>query len=897
MKKNLACLALFLLFPTLIFCRQQALKIEKLECEYLSDPPAIDSQHPVLSWQLLSAQNGKLQKAYQVLVSGSLALLQQNKGDYWDSGKINSSNSTQISYGGKTLISRSKLYWKVKIWDEKNTPSEWSQPASWSMGLLKPSDWQAKWIGAFENPYPDSSITYPSPFFRKEFTNGKKIKQAKVYVSGLGFYELFLNGRKIGDQVLAPAVTNYDKRPLKHLLYPYDDQSTQRVLYNSFDVTKDLLEKTNAIGIQLGNGWYNQRDRRVEGDMWYDSPRLIFQLEIQYTDGSSQTIVSDDTWKTSQGPLLHDAIFTGEKYDARLELGAWHTAGYSDVQWKKAAFVRAPTGKLQPQLAPFDKVTRTLVPKFDGKSKDSVYTYHLDETVAGWASVTVKGKAGSRLKIRYISEEGDDYGQYDSYILKGEGIENWEPKFTWHAFRKIEVISQDAELSQTSLKVKEVHTDVPANGSFECSNPFLNLINSAYIKTQNANFHGSISSDCPHRERLGYTGDGQAIVESSIFSYDMRQFYRKWLDDMDDARNKKTGFVTHTAPFGGGGGGPAWGSAYVIMPWAYFSYYGDTTVLARHYPGMKQWVEYLETRTDKNGLVSREEPNGWCLGEWCTPTGVQIPEPLVNTAYFYHVTDLLKKVAKTLGKNDDYLKFDNLAKGIQNNFNKAYYNASKQSYWEGRQGADVFALALGLVPQENYASVFNALLAHLKEINYHFDTGILGTPLLMKVLAQNNRNDIAYKIINQKDFPGFGYLLDPKNSTLWETWDGQGSKSHPMFGSVIEWFYSGIGGIKADPKSAGMKHLIIEPQMIADLNYCKSSYNSPFGKIRSEWKRADNGKLQMLLEIPKNSAATFVLPEGKTRIKYDSGKVTMAKKMTDKYELEFTSGIYGFEIL
>ena len=867
---------LFFLNSFQVFSKSVEVNIRNLECEQLINPIAIESLHPTLGWQMHAAATAKSQKAYRILVASSLSSLNRNIGDYWDSGKVRSSNSTHVIYKGKPLTSRIKLYWKVMVWDEKENPSVWSTSAHWSMGLLKPSDWKAKWIGAFENPYPDSAITYPSPFFRKEFSVIKKIKKATVYVSGLGFYELSINGKKIGDQVLAPAVTNYDKRPLKRLLYPYDDQSTQRVLYNTFDVTTTITQKNNSIGIQLGNGWYNQRDRRVEGDMWYDSPRLIFQLEILYTDGTSSIVVSDASWKTASSPLLKDGIFTGETYDARLEIDGWNKAGFKDLKWNKAILVRSPTGVLRSQLAPPDKTLRTIVPKFAGKTKDSVYTFQLDETISGWASVSVSGNAGSKLKIRYISEEGEDYGQFDTYILKGSGIETWEPKFTWHAFRKIEVTSANVLLDSESIKIKDVHTNVQANGTFECSNPFLNTINSAYIKTQNANFHGSISSDCPHRERLGYTGDGQVIVESSIFSYDMRQFYRKWFNDMDDARNKKTGFVTHTAPFGGGGGGPAWGSAYVIMPWSYFSYYGDTTILTEHYAGMKHWVEYLQTRTNKEGLINREEPNGWCLGDWCTPTNVEIPAEFVNTAYFYYVTDIMSRVAKIMGKSDDYSKFSLLAKEIKSNFNKAYFNTTKQSYWEGRQSADAFALAFGLVPEGNYKQVFNSLLSHLEKISYHFDTGILGTPLLIKVLSENNRDDVAYKIMNQKAFPGFGYLLNPKNSTLWETWDGQGSKSHPMFGSVIEWFYYGLGGIKIDNKAIGMKHFKIEPKFVEDLNFCKTSYNSQFGKIRSEWKRSAGGKVTVVIEIPHNTSATFIHPGGKST--------------------QFTSGIHQFEL-
>jgi alpha-L-rhamnosidase len=896
-KTLFAAIFLFLLTPVLVICKPMAVKVENLECEYLSNPIAIEGQHPTLSWQLLSAQNGKRQKAYRILVAGSAALLAQNKGDEWDSGIIHSANSTQVIYEGRSLTSRKKVYWKVMVWDEKDSPSGWSQPASWCMGLLNADDWKGKWIGNMIDPNPDVAQTYPAPYFSKEFSIAKKITQATVYVSGLGFYELYLNGKKIGDQVLAPAVTNYDERPLKKLLYPYDDQSTQRVLYNTFDVTGNIAQRGNAIGILLGNGWYNQRDRTVEGTLWYDLPKVICQLEITYTDGTKTTIVTDNTWKTTTGPLQKDDIFTGEKYDARLELGDWNNPGYNVAKWKPAIYVKSPTGALHPQLAPFDKVARILKPTFDGKVKDSVYNYHLDETVSGWANITVKGKAGSHIKIRYISEEGEDYGQYDTYILNGNGIETWEPKFTWHAFRRIEVISGDVTLGPESIQIKDVHTDVAPNGSFECSNPFLNKINEAYLRTQKANLHGSLSSDCPHRERLGYTGDGQVAMESALLSFNMPQFYRKWFNDMDDARNKKTGFVTHTAPFAGGGGGPAWGSAYVIMPWLYYTYYGDTALLRQHYAGMKQWVEYLQTRTDKNGLISHEEPKGWCLGDWCTPTRIQIPEPFVNTAYFYHVTDLMAKVAAVLGKNEDHDKFINIAQQIKTNFNTAYYNSSTQSYWEGRQGADAFALAFGLVPQENYNGVFNALLNHLEKLNYHFDTGILASPLLLKVLTENDRDDIAYKIMNQKDTPGFGYLLDSKNSTLWEEWKGGGSHTHPMFGSVVEWFYTSIGGIKADAANAGLQHFTIAPKPVADLTYCKSAYNSLFGKIRSEWKKDSGGNFEVLIEIPANTSATFILPGGKKLIRNDSGKNVNVKKTDAGFAVDLRSGIYKFTIL
>jgi alpha-L-rhamnosidase len=385
-------------------------------------------------------------------------------------------------------------------------------------------------------------------------------------------------------------------------------------------------------------------------------------------------------------------------------------------------------------------------------------------------------------------------------------------------------------------------------------------------------------------------------MESAMLSFNTTQFYKKWIDDIGDAQNKKTGFVTHTAPFGGGGGGPAWGSAYIIMPWLYYSFYNDTAVLKQHYSGMKHWIQYLKTRTSENGLITKEEPGGWCLGDWCTPTKVQIPEPLVNTAYFYHVTDLMTKISGVLGKEKDKSDFSSLAQEIKTNFNKAYYNASTKHYWEGRQGSDVLALAFDLVPEERYGDVFNSLLEHLAKINYHFDTGILATPQLLKVLSKNDRHDIAYKIMNQKDFPSFGYLLDSKHSNLWEQWDG-GSYSHPMFGSVVEWFYSGIAGIKQDSGNAGMKRFIIEPKPVGDLTYCKSSYNSLFGLVRSEWKVSPAGKLNVLIEVPVNTSATFVLPHNRMTLRNEFGKNIAVKKTGDKYVSEFASGVYSFEVL
>ncbi|MTU93113.1 hypothetical protein GMD70_07965, partial [Parabacteroides merdae] len=350
------CLLLSFLWGFVFFVSgQERISVCNLRCEYLEDPVAVENEKPLLSWQLQSSGQAKSQTAYRILVASSPSLLAAGKADFWDSGKITSSRSSQVGYEGKPLDSRQTLYWKAMVWDEAGEASPWSETGRWTMGLLEPSDWTARWIGNREDAYPDSTLTTPAPYFRKTFRINKPVKQAKAYICGLGFYEMYLNGERVGDQVLAPAVTNFDRRPLKKMLYFFDDQSNQRVLYNTFDVTSLVQKAENTVGVLLGNGWYNQRDRTVEGCMWYDTPRLLCQLEIEYTDGSTELVVTDDSWKTTTGPLLHDAIFTGEEYDARLELDGWNRNGYKDSSWKKALLVRAPKGSLHAQLAPHEK--------------------------------------------------------------------------------------------------------------------------------------------------------------------------------------------------------------------------------------------------------------------------------------------------------------------------------------------------------------------------------------------------------------------------------------------------------------------------------------------------------------------------------------------------------------
>ena len=418
-----AILILTLISSSCEYSGKKSIYPTNLRCENLENPIAIDFAIPLLSWNMESTERGQIQFAYQILVSGSKDKLDKNIGDYWDSGKIESDISVNIKYAGKALESRDVLYWKVKIWSADGEESTWSETSKWEMSFLIQTDWQAKWIGISEDKDPFSTKTNPAPFFRKEIDIQQNIKSAKVYVSGLGYYELYVNGHKVGDEVLAPAQTNYDKRALPKLLYHYDDQSTTRVFYNTFDVTILLKKGQNAMGVILGNGWYNQRDRDVEGDLWYATPRLICQLEIEYTNGKKEVVTSNKDWKVNTGPILHDGIFTGEVYDARLEMNGWNSPGFNDRDWKPAELVRAPTGKMESQLAPPDKLVRTFKPASISAEEDGSIVVDAGEMISGWVRLRINEKSGQEISMLFIEEMGNSYGQKDVYISKGGGDE------------------------------------------------------------------------------------------------------------------------------------------------------------------------------------------------------------------------------------------------------------------------------------------------------------------------------------------------------------------------------------------------------------------------------------------------------------------------------------------
>ncbi len=868
-------IGILLLFICIFFAcatSEVGFKVVDLRCEYLTEPVGIEDPSPRLSWKMETEKQGASQSVYQIQVASGDSLLDQNKPDLWDSGIVKSDNSSQVEYKGKELHSGMKVFWRVRIRDQQHATSAWSKTANWEMGLLNTELWKAKWIGAPESIHA-GNLKLPAPQFRKEISFSKPVKKGRAYISGLGYYELSINGKKIGDHLLSPNQTNYDRRKVEKWNESKIGNMTTTVLYETYDITSSLKTGRNAFGILLGNGWYIQADRPNDSMLWYNTPRLISQFEIEYEDGTSELIISDESWKTSVSPIIYNGLHTGEIYDARLVQKGWNEAGFDDSKWQKAELVRPPTGKLVSQVSPPDRVTRTITPASVKEHGKGVYRFDMGEMISGWARLKIEGKKGTKLQLRFIEELGPGYDQSDTYILNGEGKEIWEPRFTWHAFRYVDVYGSPITLTTDNLEGRVVNTDIRPAGKFECSNNLLNKILNNYRRTQLGNVHGGLPSDCPHRERRGYTGDGQISAEAAIYNFDLSQFYTKWLNDIRDAQNHQTGYVPNTTPYQDGGGGTAWGSAYIIIPWYMYLYYGDTRLLAAHYEGMKHWIDYMKNQLDKNGILINQG-----LGEWVPPGLVEIPADFVNSCYYFHCCRLMTEISKVLDKESDQLQFKNMAEKAKKDINNAWFDKKNHTYSVGKQGSNVFPLGFGITGGKDADGVFENLLNRvLKENKAHFDTGILGTPLLLDVLTNFGRIDVAYTLMNQRDYPSFGHMIEKGATTIWETWLGDASHSHPMFGSVCAWYYRSLGGISPDPENPGFRNTIIKPIPVSALSYVNCSYPSVYGTIRSDWKLKD-GDYVLEVAIPANSTATvYVLAENEKKITENGSSVSENK--------------------
>lgn len=867
--------SLIILFSFLAIQAGAKINPAGLTCEYLENPKVVDIMKPRLSWINIAdeGERGQVQSAWEIRVASSKELLLENKADLWNSGKVISSGSVNIPYGGKSLVSRQACWWQVRVWDKKGRKSGWSEPAYWSMGILDVSEWKAKWIGApwqGEEALPKPTnpgarlpqeLPPPAPLFRKSFSVEKAITRAVAYVTGLGYFEFYLNGKKVGNDVLVPNQTNYGKRPglTKENIPLPDNFREYKVLYLAYDVKELLKEGNNTVGAIVGNGFFNPAKYWTGS---YGTPRFLLQMHVTYDDGSEDVIVSDEKWKVSKGPILMDMVFYGEHYDARQEKQGWSTTAFDDSGWENAVIRKAPEGILRGHLSPADRVMEVLDPVKIEKLDDGKYRIDFGQEISGWVHLNnILGEAGRRIDIKYLqpySPNGEN-----SYTTSGRDPESYAARFTWFVFREVEISGWNGTLSHEDIKAEAVYTNVETTGNFECSNPLLNQINRIWWRSQTDNMHGGVASDCPNRERSPYTGDGQVACVTVIHNFDSRAFYNKWIHDIIGASNEETGYVPNGAPWQPGcGGGVAWGAAISIMPWEYYLHYGDMDILGDSYDAMKGYVRYMLTWTDDSGIMFSQAtgPNGkplrWLnLGDWSQPFELP-PDNMVHTFYLWRCTDITSKVASILGKGDEAVKYSDIAEKTRTAFMKRFYDEKNGTY--GKYGGNIFALKMG-VPDDRKAKVIESLKNDIIANGGHLDTGIFGTQFFFEVLSENGLHDLAYEAISKRTFPGYGYWIEQGATTSWEGWKAAGSGNHPMFGGGLTWLYRKLAGMNADPDQPGYRNIIFCPEPVDDLEFASYSNLTPYGQASIEWKR-ENNRFITEVEVPVGSTAIVHVP-------------------------------------
>lgn len=1090
-------LGLFALFSAFHFSAS-ALVVQELRCEYLNNPLGIDASQPRLSWVLESnktSARGQSQTGYQILVASSRKQLDADQGDLWDTGRVESEQSTQLRYAGRRLVSEQQCFWKVRAWDQDGQPSPWSAPALWSMGLLLPTDWKGHWIGLdgieprstltntswiwFPEGHPESSAPIATRYFRrsfvlppdrvvksahwlvtgdneftvfangkmvgtgnnfksavalevaqklhpgknflaaavrnsgdspnpagfvgllrlefsrgaplvlatdeswltsaeelpgwlkenyddstwlrarnlgpvgmqpwgevtgpeerrlparwlrKEFPVAKKVRRATAYFSGLGLSELYINGKRAGDEVLSPALSEYPKR----------------VYYVTHDVTGLLKRGTNAVGVVLGNGrLFAPRSKAPTETQSYGFPKLLFQMRIEYADGSTALVRSDESWRlTADGPILANNEYDGEEYDARLEMPGWNEPGFDASKWQPAQLVSSGSGvpprqrigsdvaqtgplfmnaDLVAQVIQPIRVTQTLTPRAVTQPTPGVYVFDLGQNMVGWCRLRVSGPRGTVVSLRHAETLKPDGTLYvdnlrgakvtDTYTLKGKGREVYEPRFTYHGFRYVEVTGYPRKPSLSALEGRVVHDDLESAGGFCCSEQILNRIYTNILWGVRGNYR-SIPTDCPQRdERQGWLGDRSAESKGETYLFQTASLYGKWLQDMADAQ-KDSGSVPDVCPayWPIYSDNVTWPSSTVLIPAALHDQFGDSAIIASHYESAKKWMDYMAGFVT-NGIIARDS-----YGDWCVPPEdpklIHSNDPkrktdkgLIATAYFYADARLMAGYATQLGKSADARRFTELADTLKTAFNERFLNVQDGQYDNGSQTSCVLPLAFGLVPEAQRERIFQHLLAKIEnESKGHIGTGLIGGQWLMRVLTENGRPDVAYQIATQRTYPSWGYMLEKGATTIWELWNGDtadpamNSGNHVMLvGDLGIWLFENLAGIKPDPAQPGFKHLVMRPEPVANLAFVRATHRSPYGLIASEWRK-DAKRFQWTVSVPPNTKATIYVPakspdevkEGRRPARRAPG-VNFVTMENGRAVFEIGSGHYSFE--
>lgn len=909
MSKHFIALTLLLLHQLLSFANG-SIAPANLQTENIVNPVGIDVTSPIFGWTVSSTERNQKQIGYEIIVSDNLTSIKSKKGNVWTTGKISSNNTINISYGGTPLQSARRYYWRVKVYDSNGKASEWSEVAFFETAMLRAQDWTAKWISdGSKNPADDKDAYGEDrmPLFRKTFRTVKKIHYARLYISGLGYYEAYLNGKKISDNVLDPGFTTYRKE----------------ALYVVHDITGNLKGGENVLSTMLGNGWWNPLPFKLFGK-WalkdYQQtgrPCLKAEIHIGYSDGSIEKIVSGTDWKTAPGPVVLNSVYLGEHYDARLEQEGWSTLNVKQDAWKNAVEVDGPSGRLSAQMLPPIKVTKVVKPVKVWRKNADTFLVDMGRNFAGVARIRVKGKSGTKIVLRYgegLFKDGSlnvmttaatqikagaivggpgapaTAWQEDSYVLKGVGEEVWAPRFTFHGFQFVEVVGWPGTLTIDHIEGLRMNSDLPEDGTFSSSNDMFNKLHEAVQWTYLSNVF-SVQSDCPGREKMGYGGDMVATASSFIYNFNMAQFYRKTVKDFINEQRPLGGFPS-VVPFTGiydyGYGdlqGPlGWQLAFAFVQKQLYDFYGDKRIIENSYPAFKRQLDHL---------VSNAPPD---LYMWDISDHEALdpkPEGFSAAAFYYHHIMLGAEFAGIINKKEDSLRFASIAKNIKETILRKYHVPGTGRFDNGTESAQLFALWYGLAPDK--AKSMDVLTKEFERHQWHLSTGIFATKMLFDVFRDNEMNDAAYKIADQRDFPGWGYMLDNGATTLWETWafpETDPSRNHPMFGSVDEWFFRSLIGI--NPLSPGFSRIQIKPQPAGDLKWVKGSYNSIKGKIVSEWKM-ENNSFGMHVVLPANTEARICIPSATGSPVLENGKPVEVKEYKAGYAIiETGSGDYNF---
>jgi len=884
---------------------QQLFAVDHLTIEYKQNPLAIDVDFPRMAWQLISNKRNVSQSAYQIQVSEQIDF---SKATY-DSGKVISDQSIQLPFTGVSLQSGKRYFWRIKAWDQNNHASKWSPTAFWEMGLLKPSDWQANWIEA--DIKEDKSISNPPVMMRTEFLLDKPIESARAYVTSHGIYEMHINGNKVGDELFTPGWTSYEKR----------------LQYQTFDVTNHLQRGKNAVGVMIGDGWFRgnlvfKKLRNIYGD----TLALISQIVVTYTDGTTQIIASDDSWKASNGPILMSEIYHGETYDARKELSGWDKPNFDDKNWH--GVLEVSHGKEQliaPEAAGVKAIERIKpIELIVTPSGETVLDF--GQNMVGYIEFSVSGKAGDKVVLRHaetLDKAGNFYvenlrlaRQTIDYTLKGGERETYRPFFTFQGFRYVSVDQYPGDINTDDFEAVVIHSDLPRGNSYSTSKPLVNQLQSNILWSQKGNFL-DIPTDCPQRnERLGWTGDAQVFIRTAAFNMNVAGFFSKWLKDLA-VDQKPSGSVTHIvpdairerAPFHGAA---AWGDAAVIIPWTLYQIYADEKVLVQQYDSMQRWVAFQTSKAGDNFIWTGTPQFGdwlaFSTNEAAYP-GATTGKDYVATAFYAHSVDLMSKIATVLGKHQAAKKYRAQFTEIKSAFNKEFVTQTGRVA-ENTQTAYALALQFDLLPESIRESSANRLARNVRA-RKHLTTGFVGTPHLTHALSRYGHIDEAYMLLNRERYPSWLYPVSKGATTIWERWDGikpngefQAAKlnslNHYAYGAIGEWMYRVMAGLEIDPSKPGYKHFYVQPKPGGGFTHVDLSYQSQYGQIQSNWL-IDEGQFSLTVEIPVNTTATIKLPKASLADVSENGSVIAGnslfegvKQSGDEVWLSAGSGTYTF---